>query len=63
MLDFQRIHFFKRVLNVPPLLLNQIVKINLFELDHQILSQCPIRRFLTVITNFLGALSQKEDDF
>ena len=31
-----------------------------FEPDHQILSQCPIRRFLTVISNFLGALSKKK---
>ena len=31
-----------------------------FELDHQISSRCHIRRFLTVITNFLGALSQKK---
>ena len=29
------------------------------EPDRQISSQCPIRRFLTVFTNFLGALSQK----
>ena len=34
-----------------------------FEPDHQIPSQCLIRRFLTVITIFLGALSQKWDDF
>ena len=32
------------------------------EPDHQISSQCPIQRFLSVITNFLGALSQKKKD-
>ena len=49
--------------NVPPLLLNQIVKINL--LSQIIISQvdAPFGDFLTVITNFLGTLSQKEDDF
>ena len=40
------------------LLLNQIVKINL--LLNQIPSQCPIQGFLTMITNFWGALSQKK---
>ena len=40
-------------------LLNQIYENKSFEPDHQISSKCPIQRFLTVITNFLGVLSQK----
>ena len=40
-------------------LLNQICENKSFEPDHQISSKCPIRRFLTVITNFLEVLSQK----
>ena len=39
--------------NVPPFLLNQIVKINLLSQIIRFPSQCPIQRFLTVITNFL----------
>ena len=30
-----------------------------FEPDHQIPSHCPIRRFLTMITNFFGSLKSK----
>ena len=64
MLDFQRIHFSKKK---PWKHATPFAQLNYenksFEPDHQILSQCLIRRFLTVITNFLGALSQKEDDF
>ena len=64
MLDFQRIHLFqKRPWKCATFFAQSNCENKSFEPDHQILSQCPIRRFLTVITNFLGALSQKEDDF
>ena len=49
--------------NVPPLFAQPNCEDKSFEPDHQILSQCPIQRFLTLITSFLGASSQKEDDF
>ena len=49
--------------NVPPLLLNQIMKINLLSQIIRFQVNAPFRDFLIVITNFLGALSQKEDDF
>ena len=58
--DFQRIHFFQKM---PWKRATPFAQPNCedksFEPDHQILSQCPIRRFLTVITNFLRAESQK----
>ena len=61
MLDFQRIHFSrKRPWKCAISLLNQICENKSFEPDHQISSKCLIRRFLTVITNFSGALSQKK---
>ena len=66
MLDFQRIHVSrKRPWKRTTSLLNQICENKSFESDNQISSKCPIREFLTVITNFLGALSKKkrEDDF
>ena len=44
-------------------LLNQIVKISLLSQIIRLQVNAPFRDFLTVITNFLGALSQKEDDF
>ena len=65
MLDFQKNSFFQKkgLGNVPPLLLNQIVKINLLSQIIRFQANAPFEDFLTVITNFLGALSQKEDDF
>ena len=63
MLDFQRIHFSKKGLgNAPPLLLNQIVKINLLSQIIRFHINAPFEDFLTVII-FLEALSQKKDDF
>ena len=47
--------------NVPPLLLNQIV--NLLSQIIRFRVDAPFEDFLIVITNFLGVLSQKEDDF
>ena len=64
MLDFQRIHFSKKAKKKRATPFAQPnCEDKSFEPNHQILSQCPIRRFLTVITSFLGASSQKEDDF
>ena len=61
MLDFQIICFSrKRPWKRATSLLNQICENKFFESDHQISSKCLIRRFLTVITNFLGALSKKK---
>ena len=60
MLDFQRIHFSKKGLgNVPPLLLNQIVKINLLSQIIKFQVNVPFEDFLTVITNFFGSLRSK----
>ena len=44
-------------------MLNQIVEISLLSQIIRFQVNAPFRDFLTVITNFLGALSQKEDDF
>ena len=44
-------------------LLNQIAKISLLIQIIRFQVNTPFGDFLTVITNFLGALSQKEDDF
>ena len=64
MLDFQRIHFSrKKALETCHLFAQPNCKNKSLESDQQISSQCPIRKFLTVITNFLRALSQKKDDF
>ena len=65
MLDFQRIHFSrKKPLKGATPFCSTNCENKSFDPDHQVQSQCPIRRFLTVITNFFwGALSQKEDDF
>ena len=65
MLDFQRIYFFRKR---PWKRATPFAQLNCenksFKPDHHILSQCPIRRFLTVITNFFGSLkSKKRDDF
>ena len=55
MLDFQRIHFFKKGFgNVPPLVLNQIVKINLLSQIIRFQINAPSGDFLTVITNYFG---------
>ena len=63
-LIFKEFIFPKNHENKPPILLNQIVEINLSKPDHLISSQHPIWGFLIVITNFLGNLkSRKEDDF
>ena len=60
MLDFQRIHFFKKR---PWKCATHFAQPNCenksFEPDHQIPSHCPIRRFLTMITNFFGSLKSK----
>ena len=64
MLDFQRTHFSrKRPLKCATLFAQPNCENKSFEPDHQIPSQYPIQKFLTVITIFLGALSKKEDDF
>ena len=65
MLDFQKNSFFseKGLGNMPPLLLNQIVKINLLSQIIRFQVNAPFRDFLTVITNFFRALSKKKDDF
>ena len=55
----KKIHSFfleKGLGNVPPLFVQPNCENKSFELDHQIPNQCLIRRFLTVITNFLGSL-------
>ena len=63
-LNFQKIHFFrKRPWKCATPFVQPNCENKSFGPDHQILNQCPIRRFLTMITNFLGSLSQKEDDF
>ena len=60
MLDFQRIHFSRKGLeNVPALFAQLNCESKSFEPDHQILSQCPIQRFLTVITHFFESLKSK----
>ena len=65
MLDFQRIHFSrKRPWKHATPLLNQIVKTNLLSQIIKFQVNAPFGDFLIVITKiFLGALSQKEDDF
>ena len=61
MLDFQRIHFSRKGLeNEPPLFAQLNCESKSFEPDHQILSQCPIQRFLIVITHFFGSLKFKK---
>ena len=64
MLDFKRFHFSRKK---PWKGATPFAQLNCenksFVPNHQILSQCPIQRFLTVITNFLRALSKKEYDF
>ena len=62
--NFQRIHFSrKRSWKRATSLLNQIVKINLLSQITRSQVNASFGDFLTVITNFLWALSQKEDDF
>ena len=60
MLDFQRIHFSRKM---PWKCATPFAQPNCenksFEPDHQIPNQYPIQRFLTVITNFLGSLKSK----
>ena len=64
MLDFQRIHFSKKGLWKRAIsLLNQIVKMSLLSQIIRFQVNAPFKDFLIVITNFLGALSQKKDDF
>ena len=64
MLDFQRIHFSKkRPLECATPFVQPNCENKSSEPDHQIPNQYPIRRFLTVITNFLRPLSQKKDNF
>ena len=66
MLDFQRIHFFskKKALETCHHFAQPNCENKSFEPDHQIPSQCPIQRFSNSDHQiFLGALSQKEDDF
>ena len=64
MLDFQRIHLFqKRPWKRAISLLDQIVKISLLSQIIIFQVNAPFKDFLIVITNFLGVLSQKEDDF
>ena len=53
----------KSLRKVPPLLLNQIVKINLLSQIIRFQVDASFEDFLIVIINFVGALSQKEDDF
>ena len=62
MLDFQKIHFSRKkdLENVPPFLLNQIVEISLLSQIIRFQVNAQFRDFLIVITNFFGALSQKE---
>ena len=59
--DFQRIHFSKKkgFGNVPPLLSNQIVKINLLSQIIRFQINAPFGDFLTVITKFFGSLKSK----
>ena len=60
MLDFQRIHFSrKRPLKGATSCAQPNCENKSFESDHQILSQCPIQGFLTVITSFFGSLKSK----
>ena len=61
MLDFQKICLFKKKpwKRATPFAQSNCENKS-FETDHQVPSQCHIRRFLTVITNFLGELSQKK---
>ena len=63
MLDFQRIYFSKKPRKQATPFAQPNCGNKSFELDHQIPSRCPIRGFLTVITNFWRALSQKLYDF
>ena len=56
MLDF---FFLEKGLERATSLLNQIYENKSFESDHQIPSQWPIRRFLTVITNVFRSLKSK----
>ena len=65
MLDFQRIHFFKkRLWKCATSCAQPNCENKSFESDHQIPNQCPIRRFSNSDHQlFWGALSQKEDDF
>ena len=62
MLDFQRIHFSKKKgpWKCAISLLNQIVEISLLSQIIRFQVNAQFRDFLIVITNFLGALSQKE---